>query len=284
LTASEAYYAALSPRNEAGTAQELAFLVMAHHRLGEVEKAQTAMARLHNTMRDPARVSRDDLRTLMREAEELIVWGGPPATEEEGRLRREAADLVDMLPADLGFKDEILFHLCTLPTLSEPVREHALAMVEHLPEDPYRLNRASYLIVRQPGLDAARYQLALRQAEAARDLAPPGFYHSPGYRPITQIGIAHYRLGEYREAVEALTASEADHAAANVQYKAGTPFNLAFLAMAHHRLGEKETARALLARLREVMKDPVWARPGSHQAFLREAEALIEGKAPDPQK
>jgi WD40 repeat protein/serine/threonine protein kinase/tetratricopeptide (TPR) repeat protein len=284
LTAAEAYYAARSPRNEAGTAMDLAFLAMAQHRLGEEEKAQTALARLHNTMRDPDRVSRDDLRALMREAEEWIVWGAPPPTEEERRLRREAADQVDKLPAALGFKDEILAYLRSLSTLSEPVREHALTMVERLPDDPFRLNRASYLIVMQPGRDVARYQRALRQAEAARDLAPPAFIHGPFYHPTTHIGIAHYRLGEYREAVEALTAAEAYYATPNIQLKAGAPWDLAFLAMAQHRLGEDEKARAFLARLREVMKDPAWTRPGPHQLFSREAEALIEGKSPDSQK
>ena len=57
--------------------------------------------------------------------------------------------------------------------------------------------------------------------------------------------------------MEALTASEAYYAADPAyRHKAGTPWNLAFLAMAHHRLGEEEQAQALLARLRELMKDP----------------------------
>jgi hypothetical protein len=224
----------------------------------------------------------------MREAEELIVWGAPPPIEEERRLRREAADLVDKLPAALGFKDEILAYLRTRAALSEPVRQHALTMVERLPEDPWRLNRASFQVARRPGLDAAQYRLALHQAEAARDLAPPGFYRTPYSHPTTYIGIAHYRLGEYREAVEALTASEAyyaaAYAAADVQHQAGTLFNLAFLAMAQHRLGEDEKARALLARLREVMKDPFWAGRADLQTYLHEAVELIEGKAPDPKK
>src|SRR5262249_53115246 len=157
-----------------------------------------------------------------------------------------------------GSKDEILFHLCSLPTLSEALRERALTMVERLPDNPWRLNRASYVALR-PGLDAAAYRRALRQAEAPRDLTYPGFSFAPNYYSDTHIGMAHYRLGEYREAVDALTASEAYYADASPRYKAGTPWNLPFLAMAHYRLGEGETARATLARLREVIKDPDWA-------------------------
>ena len=63
------------------------------------------------------------------------------------------------------------------------MRELALTMAERLPEDPWRLNRASFEVVRQPGLDAARYRLALRHAEAARDLAHPGFYFDPATTP-----------------------------------------------------------------------------------------------------
>jgi WD40 repeat protein/serine/threonine protein kinase len=281
LTSSEAYYAARSPAHKYGMPLNLAFLVMAQHRLGEETTALATLARLHSRMNDPAWASRDDLRTFMREAEDLIVWGAPAPTEEERQLRREAADQLDKLPAELGFKEEILAYLRTVPSVSEPVRERAVTIAERLPEDPWRLNRASASVVRQPGLDAARYQLALRQAEAARDVAPPGFAPSGYYLPNTQIGIAHYRLEEYREAVDALTTSEADHAAANVRTKAGTPWNLAFLAMAHHRLGERETAQAILTRLREVIKDPFWAPQGAHHIYFREAEQLIEGNAPD---
>ena len=240
LTASEAYYAA-DPhyRDTMGTPWNLAFLVMAHHQLGEKETAGAMLARLHRFMKDSRWASRDDLQTFVREAEELCVWGAPPRTDEERKLRREAAALVNELPAELGFKDEILAYLRTRDSLSEPLRQHALTMAGYLQEEPFRLNVASSELARRPGQDAARYRLALRQAEAARDLAPPGFVSNPYYRPNTQVGIAHYRLGEYREAVEALTASEASYAAANV-YKSGTPWNLAFLAMAHHRLGQSK--------------------------------------------
>jgi WD40 repeat protein/serine/threonine protein kinase len=258
----------------------LQFLAMAYYRLGQKDEAQNTLARLRQVMRDPSWQSSSP--TYLREAEELIVWGGPPPTEEERRLRREAAEEIDKLPSTLGFKDEILAHLrtLTLPSLSELQREHVLAIAERLSEDPLRLNRASY-VARQPGLDAAQYRRALRLAEAARDLAPPGLNFSPSYPPATHIGMARYRLGEYREAVDALTASEASIAALSSQLKTGTPWNLAFLAMAHHRLGEHETARAVLARLHELMKSPGWTSRVDLQTYLSEAEALIEGKAPD---
>ena len=51
--------------------------------------------------------------------------------------------------------------------------------------------------------------------------------------------------------------------------------DLAFLALAQHRLGQSEKARETLGRLRQVMKYQKWAGDPDAQAFLREA-GLIE--------
>ena len=47
--------------------------------------------------------------------------------------------------------------------------------------------------------------------------------------------------------------------------------------MALHRLGQTETSRATLNRLREVMKDATAMPSEEDTAFLREAERLILG-------
>jgi hypothetical protein len=52
------------------------------------------------------------------------------------------------------------------------------------------------------------------------------------------------------------------------------PTDLAFLAMARHRCGQTDQARAALSRLREAMKRPQWARNGLAQSFLDEAEVI----------
>jgi hypothetical protein len=54
--------------------------------------------------------------------------------------------------------------------------------------------------------------------------------------------------------------------------------------MAQHQLGEKEQARATLARLRALMKMPVWATNAEAEGFLREAAELIEGKPVQPRR
>jgi hypothetical protein len=51
--------------------------------------------------------------------------------------------------------------------------------------------------------------------------------------------------------------------------------------MAHHYLGHQEQARAMLGRLRDLMKQPHWEKNAEARDFLREAEELIEGQAAD---
>jgi hypothetical protein len=90
------------------------------------------------------------------------------------------------------------------------------------------------------------------------------------------LGVAQYRLGKsqkerYAEARETLAGSDPNHPAAP-----------GFLAMTQHQLGEKEQARATLARLRELMKKPEWSADAEAGAFLREAAELIEGKPAQP--
>jgi hypothetical protein len=48
--------------------------------------------------------------------------------------------------------------------------------------------------------------------------------------------------------------------------------------MAQHQLGRREEAQATLARLRETIKQPWWAKKAVAKGFLQEAEELIEGK------
>ena len=63
------------------------------------------------------------------------------------------------------------------------------------------------------------------------------------------------------------------------------PADLAVLAMTLYQLGQLDAARATLARLREsVQQKPRWANDADAQAFLREAEALMEGDAAKPKE
>jgi eukaryotic-like serine/threonine-protein kinase len=163
------------------------------------------------------------------------------------------------------FRREVLESLRADSTLSEPVRREALALAENMREDPQRVNQASWSVVRSPGAEPAAYDRASRLAEVACRLSPRnGVY-------LTTLGVAQYRLGRYREAVESLTRSDRLNAVAN---NGSAPADLAFLALAQHRLGQTELARATLCRLREAMKKPNWDEDEEAQSLLLEAEAI----------
>jgi hypothetical protein len=99
-------------------------------------------------------------------------------------------------------------------------------------------------------------------------------------------GLAHYRAGQYEQAVECLTKS----------MEAGTTWravalNWPVLAMAHHRLGHADEARRFLAKAHDTRGDPArdikprevmslqaeWFDRAEFQLLLREAEELILG-------
>jgi hypothetical protein len=95
---------------------------------------------------------------------------------------------------------------------------------------------------------------------------------------VSTHGVLLYRLGRYEEALELLTRSDADDSQTQ---SGGSLRDLAFIAMAHYRLGHEEQAQATLARLREIMKAPEFYGMEEAQGFLAEAEALFRGDDPE---
>jgi tetratricopeptide (TPR) repeat protein len=153
--------------------------------------------------------------------------------------------------------------------IAESVRRRALELAARVPDVPDRFHQASAHLVRYPDLSTGLYEQALDWAQTACRLAPG----TPDY--LTTRGIAQYRLGRYADALRTLQQS------AKLRQTA-QPANLAFLAMAHHRLGHSPEARAALKRLREVMKAS-FAGPGEEAlAFRAEAEDLAGAANPAP--
>jgi Flp pilus assembly protein TadD len=177
--------------------------------------------------------------------------------------------VVVSLFAQLGLKALVLNHLRQDRTLDDTLRQATMAAAEHFGEDPNHLNTLSWSVVSHPDAPASRYRQALLQAQQAHNLDPTNGPY------LNTLGVAQYRLRHYSAALESLTRSEPPNAAT---FKGPHPSDLAFLAMTQYQLGHKDKAMASLARLREAMKLPRWAQNTEAVAFLREAEALIEGK------
>ncbi len=97
----------------------------------------------------------------------------------------------------------------------------------------------------------------------------------------TTLGMAQYRLGKYQEALTTLThADELNQAAQG----SPVPADLAFLAMCCYQMREWDRAQASLNRLRETMQKPNSNRDAEAQSLLKEAEALLAGRATQPEK
>jgi tetratricopeptide (TPR) repeat protein len=110
---------------------------------------------------------------------------------------------------------------------------------------------------------------ALPLARKAVELAPDNWAY------CHTLGVAHYRLGQYKEAVEALDRgikSNKDQA---------TAFDLFILAMCHHHLGDAAKAKDCYDRARnwiESKKDLPPQSVAELRAFSAEAEAEISKK------
>ncbi len=139
----------------------------------------------------------------------------------------------------------------------------------------FNLNSASWRIVSVPRATKEQYQWGLRLAEKTCQLQPKaGLY-------LNTLGVAQYRNDRPKDALLTLTqADQLNSAKAN----RSIPADLAFLAMSHFQLGDKERARAELDRLRARMKEPDQAKNPESLGFLREAETLIQGETATPKK
>jgi WD40 repeat protein len=188
----------------------------------------------------------------------------------ELRRKRDAHNLVAHLMCKPMLKDELLHHFTRMKTISEPLRREALALAADLEIPRWVFVFAAWNIVVYPNRPEDQYRRALRWLEEANRISPKdGDVLNP-------LGMALYRLGRFEDAAVLLKSSfEIDTASSDFSPPAG---DLVFLAMAQHRLGQKEDARRTLAQAR----DPKF-RPGSVSPHLwHEAEALIERKGDGP--
>jgi WD40 repeat protein len=189
--------------------------------------------------------------------------------------RRTAEDTLSQLIVKGLFKDEVVERLKADSKITAEVRQQALSLSETIEDSPRFLNLASQAVARRKGEAASAYARALRQAQRACELAP----YESAYQ--TTLGMALYRVGSHRDAVDALSRAEQGSATATNTARARA---LAFLAMAQHGLGQTDGAAAALARLRKFVEEPDRGSDPEAKALLREAEVAIRGEPAKPSK
>src|SRR5262249_20620344 len=194
------------------------------------------------------------------------VWDARPWSAAAS-VERDALGLLDFLFAKPLRKADVIEHLKNSAAIRPPARQAALDMIERYKEetDPNKYHAAAGKVIRHPYANAFMCRFALAQMKTACARAPDHAQYRLG------LGVAHYRLGKfdkehYQQALATLTMCDRDH-----------PTTLAFLTMTQHQLEEKDTKTTLL-RLREAMKQERWTNDRQAQAFLAEAEALVQAK------
>jgi len=166
----------------------------------------------------------------------------------------------------LLLRDDVVDSLRADKTLGDEFRQVALQLAEEHDEDPKLLGDASVAVIKERGGDPAAYRLALRRAEAACRLWPDnGAY-------LNTLGLAYYRLGQYREAEAALRQCEPLN---TLRFDGHWPRDLALRALLQMQEGRRDEARATVNQLREVMKNPRWATAPVSTVMHREVEALL---------
>jgi WD40 repeat protein len=189
------------------------------------------------------------------------------------RPRIQAEAIIRPLFARWILRDDVLSALKAEPSADPGVQSACLKLAEAWSQFPDAgdCNNVAWSLVRDPGQPDAAYRRGLRLAKMACRVEPESF------ALLNTLGMAQYRCGLMTEALATLTQSIDLN-------KEQQPADLAFLALAQHRLGQSEQARDTLRRLRGVMKSQWFAGDQESQSFLREAETIeLDGAFPaDP--
>ena len=194
------------------------------------------------------------------------VWETVVPSPEERRKAR-ISGRVESLYERHRNKDRVAEDLRADRSWSEPDRAAAVRLAQALPEDPTLLtmpddptllNNTSWSIVVNPHRTPEEYRRGLRYAEAACRLAPQESTF------VNTLGVARYRAGQYREALDELNRSLKLNAP---RFAGPIPADLGFIAMAQHRLGQAADAQKTLEQFRDVMRKKPWSEDAESKAF-----------------
>ncbi len=232
---------------------------------GQMGRIDSRLDAVHSVALSP-----DGRRLAMGCRTSRLLFLDATTATRESRLGREAYLLLGPLYDRLVTRSAVLEYLSADTILSPPLREEARVRAERYLQDSNRLNTLSWNVVRQPRASESDYRRALLQAEEACRLSPGSG------ELLNTLGVAQYRAGQYQKAVETLTASDRAQAG---QSGGSHPADLAFLAMAHYSLGQKDMAEAVRERLRKAMKQGRWANDAESRAMAQEAEAMLQSAA-----
>jgi tetratricopeptide (TPR) repeat protein len=198
-----------------------------------------------------------DLRALRQELAKLdLDWDLPPYGPSKVDARQPLQIRVDLGELKLSAADQL--------AMARQVIDQRRRAVEANPNDAPACNNLAweYLTAPEP----------LRDWKAALPLAQKAVRLNPGSIYQNTLGLAYYRAGRYREAVEVLEAN------LRRPDDSGLAWDLYFLAMCYQKLGDPGRARQLLDlgdQLARAHRETVAQYEAELAAFRAEARELL---------
>jgi hypothetical protein len=185
------------------------------------------------------------------------------------RIRRKAEAIIEARFDRLLLREDVLASLQSEPVSETEVQAICLVLAGSWPEPVAQCNEAAWKLARPPDGSEADYRRGLRLAQTAcRNEADTQFQY---WIFLRSLGVAQYRLGQFNEVLVNLTRSDA-LSIRSTDGRQEKPVGLAFLTLAHHRLGQHAEACARLRTLHEC----VGQTPAPDiRSLVAEAEAVV---------
>ncbi len=182
--------------------------------------------------------------------------------------------LVHSLCLVYGNKSDVQNQLRHDPFLTKKQREEAQEYAENRVQLSTLFNDTAWYAVRTPGGTKKNYERCLELALEACELSP-----NDGI-VLNTLGVAQYRVGQFKEAVETLSQS---YALNRVSERGEQPADVAFLCMAYAKLNKAAEAKEQFRELNRLLKLGIWQSDRECPVFLNEAtEALSRIGAKTP--
>ncbi|HEV8060364.1 MAG TPA: hypothetical protein VGP68_10850 [Gemmataceae bacterium] len=166
----------------------------------------------------------------------------------------------------LSDQDAVIAQLTKDPNLTEKQRKEALEIAKDRPDNALLLNNSPWYVVRYAASSKKGYERCLDLALEAVRLSP----HEGMF--VNTLGVAQYRVGQYKEAVETLNKS---YAMNQNSFVGEQPADVAFLCMSYARLGRAQEAKEQFALLMQLTKQKRWQEDLESVAFCKEAAEVM---------
>jgi tetratricopeptide (TPR) repeat protein len=180
------------------------------------------------------------------------------------RAQRDARELVHWLQSRPLLIADVVEAIKIDEGLDANVKQRALAFAHLTTDEPDHVNNTSWLLVRSPRCPLHRSIAAAKAMKQITDEKRTVTY-------LNTYGVALYRAGDYASAIRVL--SESDR---------GSPSDIAFLAMAYFRIGDRAKSSDEMDRLRRTMELLRWSNDLESLNFAREAETLLRPVDQEP--